>query len=118
MLASDSWVVLVDVRPEEERAADGQPDLTTLGKEVIFVEWEAFDGTRNPDFIVELEDAGVDQFSTAIFICRSGRRATEAANAAADTMYSHTYNLEGGFSEGWKTAFLPWAVPAIEEGGP
>ena len=36
------------------RAFVGAPDLTGLGREVVFVPWNRTDGTHNEDFVADL----------------------------------------------------------------
>ena len=60
-LASDPEAILVDVRTRAEWTFVGLPDLTSLGKRVVPIEWTSFpDGAPNPAFLDELRAAGAD----------------------------------------------------------
>ena len=124
----DAWValrdqpdaVLVDVRTRAEWAYVGLPDLGTVGKEVVQVEWQSYpDGGVNDLFTSDLEDAGVAHDQPVYFLCRSGVRSIAAAEAATRDGWAHAYNVLEGFEgppdeqrhrsvAGWKVAGLPW----------
>ena len=58
-LASDPEAILVDVRTRAEWTFVGLPDLTSLGKRVVPIEWTSFpDGAPNPAFLDELRAWG------------------------------------------------------------
>ena len=46
--------MLVDVRTDAEWRFVGVPDLSSLGREVVYLEWNSLDGTRNDNFVAEL----------------------------------------------------------------
>ncbi len=124
----DAWValrdqpdaVLVDVRTRAEWAYVGLPDLGTIGKEVVQVEWQSYpDGGVNDLFTSDLEDAGVAYDQPVYFLCRSGVRSIAAAEAATRDGWAQAYNVLEGFEgppddqrhrsvAGWKVAGLPW----------
>jgi rhodanese-related sulfurtransferase len=121
LLADDPSAVLVDVRTRSEWSYVGGPDLSTLGKPVLQVEWVSFpDGTRNEGFLDELAAAGVPTEAPVLFLCRSGVRSVAAAEAATAAGYARAYNILQGFegnpdgdghrgtTSGWKVAGLPW----------
>ncbi|MCP5431630.1 MAG: rhodanese-like domain-containing protein [Alphaproteobacteria bacterium] len=125
LLESDQRAVLVDVRTDAEWRFVGVPDLSSLGKEPLLVEWQTYPGgSQNPGFISQLKSAlaesGAASSVPVIFICRSGGRSTAAARAAAAEGLGPTLNLAGGFEGdcdddhhrgtvgGWKAAGLPW----------
>ena len=58
LLSQNPDSVLVDVRTSAEWNWVGRPDLTELGKEVVFVEWNTAEGP-NPSFVADLLAAGV-----------------------------------------------------------
>ena len=124
-LAEDTGSVLIDVRTRAEWNYVGVPDLSTLGKELILVEWQGFpDGRPNTDFVAELsqklEGLGVKRDSELYFICRSGARSRLAAEAMLRVGYARCYNVAEGFEgpldgarhrgsrSGWKAQALPW----------
>lgn len=51
--------MLVDVRTSAEWKWVGVPDLTELGRDVVYVEWVRSTGERNGEFLEELAAAGV-----------------------------------------------------------
>ena len=61
ILNDEPQAVLVDCRTDAEWRFVGVPDLTGLGREVVYVEWNRTDGSRNESFVDDLVAAGVDQ---------------------------------------------------------
>jgi len=119
-LQADDDAVLVDVRTSAEWSYVGLPDLTQIGKRVIFLEWQHFpDGTLNGGFVEQLRAAGVREGVPVYFLCRSGVRSAAAAKAATTAGLGPAYNVSDGFEgsldrdghrevAGWKAAGLPW----------
>jgi rhodanese-related sulfurtransferase len=119
-LQADQPAVLVDVRTSAEWSYVGLPDLTQIGKRVIFLEWQHFpDGTLNGSFVEQLRAAGVGEGVPIYFLCRSGARSAAAAEAATAAGLGPAYNVSDGFEgqlgpnghrtvSGWKVAALPW----------
>lgn len=124
-LAQEPDAVLVDVRTQAEWAFVGLPDLSSLGKRLLTVEWQFFpDGRINPSFVDQLQaelaalSAGPD--TSIFFLCRSGSRSLAAAQALAAAGYRRCHNVADGFegprdevghrgtAGGWKAAGLPW----------
>ena len=56
LLSEDPEAVLVDVRTDAEWRFVGVPDLSTFGRDVVYVEWNSVDGTCNDNFVAELTD--------------------------------------------------------------
>lgn len=131
--ASDAWArlqadagsILIDVRTRAEWTFVGLPDLSSIGKRVVTLEWQTFpEGRVDPGFAEKLEglleSAGVAKDAEVFFICRSGARSYAAATALADAGYSRCRNVTEGFEgpldtgrhrgqiAGWKAAGLPW----------
>ncbi len=52
--ADDPEAVLVDVRTDAEWRFVGVPDLSSLGRDVVYVEWNRTDGKHNDGFVDEL----------------------------------------------------------------
>ncbi|MTI18551.1 rhodanese-like domain-containing protein [Rhodobacteraceae bacterium RKSG542] len=117
--------VLVDVRTEAEWGYVGVPDLSALGKHVLFVQWKLFpSGELNPAFVEQLSDAlmqkGLDQSAPIFFLCRSGVRSKAAAQALTAHGFQQCFNVAHGFEgqldaeshrgsvSGWKAEGLPW----------
>ena len=123
VLANDPAAVLIDVRTNIEWQLIGKPDLASIGKDVIYLQWVTMQGV-NANFIDELKAAlmehGVTQDSPVFFMCQSGGRSKMSAMQCTEQGYSHCYNLAEGFEgeldeqqhrnsvSGWKVAGLPW----------
>lgn len=121
LLEKDHDAVLVDVRTKAEWSYVGIPELSSLGRHVVLIEWVAFpDGRRNAAFVDQLAEAGAAPEAPVIFLCRSGQRSIGAAEAATAAGYARAYNVLEGFegvldgdrhrgtNGGWKVAGLPW----------
>jgi len=124
-LSSDASSILIDVRTRSEWAFVGLPELSSIGKFVVTVEWQTFPDNRiNPEFVSVLsqllDQAGVEKDAELFFICRSGGRSRMAAQAMTTAGYSRCRNVTEGFEgpldtdrhrgrhSGWKVAGLPW----------
>jgi rhodanese-related sulfurtransferase len=119
-LQADDDAVLVDVRTNAEWSYVGLPDLSQIGKSVIFLEWQHFpNGTLNGHFVEQLREAGVREGVPIYFLCRSGARSASAAKTATAAGLGPAYNVSDGFEghlgpdghrtvSGWKAAGLPW----------
>ena len=124
-LASDPASVLIDVRTRAEWAFVGLPDLNSLGKQPILIEWQQFPTNLvDQDFAQRLQElltkAGTEQSAELLFLCRSGGRSLMAARVMVDAGYTRCRNVAHGFEggldptrhrgqlEGWKARKLPW----------
>ena len=124
-LAATPRSQLVDVRTRAEWTYVGIPDLASVGKRPVLVEWQTFpDQAVDPRFAErlagELKALGVGPDDDLYFICRSGSRSLAAAKAMAAAGYRACHNIAGGFegpldderhrgsAGGWKAAGLPW----------
>lgn len=130
---TDAWsglkdnkdAVLVDVRTRAEWAFVGVPDLSTIGKDVVLIEWQSFPSMDlNQNFASELSTVlsggQLDKDVPVFFLCRSGARSRSAAMAATQIGYRNSYNIAGGFEgdldqsrhrssvNGWRQQGLPW----------
>ena len=121
MLARDAPATLVDVRTLAEWAYVGTPDLSSIGKRPLLIEWQTFPEQRlAPDFADKLQRACPDKGAPVLFLCRSGARSAAAAKAMTARGFTHCYNVADGFEgvanesghrgglQGWKAAGLPW----------
>jgi rhodanese-related sulfurtransferase len=125
-LKSNPHAVLIDVRTKAEWAFVGLPDLASIGKRPVLVEWQTFPDNRvDASFVDRLKEtldvAGADANSELLFICRSGGRSLMAARAMAAAGYPNCRNVADGFEgpldpqrhrghlAGWKARGLPWA---------
>lgn len=120
LLVDDPEAVLVDVRTDAEWRFVGVPDLSSLGREVVYVEWVHSNGQPNRDFVTELTGAGLTPGDRpVVFLCRSGNRSIPAAETATGAGIGPSYNVLDGFEghlderghrgdTGWRAVGLPW----------
>ena len=120
LLSESPEAVLVDCRTDAEWRWVGVPDLSTLGREVVFVEWNHGNGQHNDNFVDDLIAAGVTPGERpVVFLCRSGNRSIPAAAAATAAGIAPSYNVLDGFEgqldeqghrggNGWRAMGLPW----------
>ena len=102
---------LVDVRTPEEFKNDGFSDLSSINKILYKITIVNSDGSPNPNFLSEFSDLNLNKDSEIYFICRSGARSMRAAALVADLGYQNLYNVEDGFTLGWKPMGLPSCDP-------
>lgn len=125
-LQADAGAKLIDVRTKAEWSYVGVPDLGSIGKEVVLLEWQTFPDNRiDPQFAERLSallsKTGVNKDAELFFICRSGARSRSAAQTMAAAGFLRCRNVAEGFEgpldsgrhrgrvAGWKVAGLPWA---------
>lgn len=122
-LESDASAVLVDVRTQVEWQLIGKPDLSSLAKEPIYLQWVTMQGI-NDNFMDELqaefEQRGIAKDTPLYFMCQSGGRSKMSAMQCTALGFTKCYNLAEGFEgdldehqhrnsvSGWKVAGLPW----------
>ncbi len=124
-LSSERSSVLIDVRTQAEWGYVGVPDLSSLGKTPLFLEWQSFPAMQvDPGFATRLtgllEAAGVERDAPLLFLCRSGARSRHAAAAMTKAGWAQCLNIADGFEGpldpwshrsvigGWKAGDLPW----------
>lgn len=120
LLKENPEAVLVDVRTSAEWKWVGVPDLTELGRDVVYVEWVRSNGERNEQFLDELAAAGVTPGERpVVFLCRSGNRSIGSAELDTEAGIAPSYNVLDGFEGnldenghrggvGWRAIGLPW----------
>ena len=121
LLTDNPHAVLVDVRTDAEWRFVGVPDLSSLGREVVFIEWNKTDGTHNENFADELREriTSPEGERPVVFLCRSGNRSIGAAEIATEAGIAPSYNVLDGFEgnldalghrgeTGWRAVGLPW----------
>ncbi len=120
LLSENPEAVLVDVRTDAEWRFVGVPDLASLGRDVIYIEWNGADGKHNENFVAELvERVPAHDDRPVVFLCRSGNRSIGAAEAATEAGIAPSYNVLDGFEghldgdshrggSGWRAIGLPW----------
>ena len=120
-LSEDRQATLIDVRTTAEWSYVGEPDTSTLGKELIKLSWKEFPAMHvNPIFVDNLSELIDDKETTLLFLCRSGIRSKDAAIAMTKLGYSQCHNIAEGFEGdrddnkhrgtrgGWRMRGLPW----------
>ncbi len=126
-LTSSNDTVLVDVRTKAEWSFVGVPDLSSLGKNPILLEWMKFPGmSLNEMFADDLQEQLEGSAPSAIFfVCRSGQRSMQAAqliamafavkgqevecvNVAEGFEGDLDSNAQRGKLNGWKVRGLSW----------
>lgn len=120
-LSVDSGATLIDVRTTAEWSYVGIPDISSLDKEMIKLDWKQFPAmTINPNFVNDLCSRGFDIEQPLLFLCRSGVRSRDAAIAMTRAGFRRCYNIAEGFEgdrddakhrgtlSGWKQRGLPW----------
>ena len=120
LLSENPEAVLVDCRTDAEWRFVGVPDLTSLSRDVVYIEWNTTDGKHNDNLVEDLKSAGVSPGERpVVFLCRSGNRSIVAAEAATEAGSAPAYNVRDGFEgnldenkhrggTGWKAVGLPW----------
>jgi rhodanese-related sulfurtransferase len=123
LLNDNLEAVLVDCRTEAEWRFVGVPDLSSLQRDTVYIEWNTSDGKHNDNFVDvlvrEIGAAGATSGRPVVFLCRSGNRSIAAAEAATEAGIGPSYNVVDGFEgnldehkhrggTGWKAVGLPW----------
>lgn len=123
LLSDNPDAVLVDVRTDAEWRFVGVPDLSSLGREVLFLEWNTSDGRHNASFGDQLREqispSPTGGARPVLFLCRSGNRSIGAAEVATELGITPAYNILDGFEghldanghrgeTGWRAIGLPW----------
>ena len=120
LLSDNTEAVLVDCRTDAEWRFVGVPDVSSLGRDVVYVQWSNVDGRRNDRFVDDLIEAGIAPGDRpVVFLCRSGNRSAVAAEAATAAGIAPSYNVLDGFEghldershrggSGWRAVGLPW----------
>ena len=127
VLQEDPDAVLIDVRTRAEWNYVGIPDLGEMTNPFLLVEWQQWpDLKQNPAFVdMVMEQLWGRTPRVLFFLCRSGVRSLQAAEAVAAHLREigqegACVNVLGGFEgdkdelrqrgkkNGWKAAGLPW----------
>jgi rhodanese-related sulfurtransferase len=118
LLSDNPQAVLVDVRTDAEWRFVGVPDLSSLGRNAVFIEWNTAAG-HNQNFLAELKGQLPAESGPVVFLCRSGNRSIGAAETATEAGIEPSYNILDGFEgnldalghrgeTGWRAVGLPW----------
>jgi rhodanese-related sulfurtransferase len=126
LLEGDSSSVLIDVRTQAEWTYVGTPNLQTLGKTLLLLEWQSYPSMAvDAEFASRLEamlqSVRVERGAPLIFLCRSGARSRQAATSMTSAGWGPCFNVSDGFEgpldgslrrggvSGWKAGGLPWS---------
>ena len=109
-LNEDQNSYLIDVRSPTEWSVDGIPDEDSFEGILFKLAIRNEEGTQNPNFIEEFSSLEIPKDSSIFFICKSGGRSNLAANMIENEGYKSLYNVEDGFTLGWK----PKGLPSVE----
>ncbi|HEX2889667.1 rhodanese-like domain-containing protein [Vineibacter terrae] len=122
MLSEIADATLIDVRTAAEWAYVGGPDLRTIGKAPLTIEWQTFPSMQiDPDFVAKLAQHVAARDVPLLMLCRSGARSAAAATAMTAAGYRWCFNVASGFegildaaghrgsASGWKADGLPWS---------
>ena len=136
LLQSRADAVLIDVRTPPEWKYVGAADLSDIGRQVVFCDFNglvaAAGGMHPGAFVAHLVTLLKGQAAAGaahmppltqwalLFMCRTGGRSTRAAMAMTEAGYPDCRNVAGGFEgplnengqrgkvQGWKAEGLPW----------
>ena len=106
-LNEDQNSYLIDVRSPIEWNIDGIPDEDSFEGILFKLAIRNEEGKENPNFIEEFNSLEIPKDSNIYFICKSGGRSKLAANMVAIEGYKSLFNVEDGFTLGWKPKGLP-----------
>lgn len=106
---------LIDVRSPEEWQETGVAKLDDIKKEVKLLSWLFLTPSIHPNrnFMNDLEQIFPDREVELFFICKSGGRSMQAAEAALSFGYKKVFNVGDGFvgdemsKNGWMNSDLP-----------
>ena len=125
LLTENPSAVLVDVRTQAEWSYVGVPDLRSIDKAPVLIEWQTYPSgqvdLRFADRLLKaLAEAGVARDAPLVFLCRSGARSRSAALAVTASGWEPCLNVSDGFEgpldpsghrnslSGWRVGGLPW----------
>ncbi|MEX0316595.1 MAG: rhodanese-like domain-containing protein [Ruegeria sp.] len=126
-LKTQGSAVVVDVRSRPEWSFSGKPDLTSIDRRLLCVEWKIWPQMApNLGFLSDLEEMLIGEMPERFFfLCRTGDRSFMAVQEFSRQMQSrginlHCTNIRSGFEgekdesghrgkiSGWKAEGLPW----------
>lgn len=122
-LERNPGALLVDLRTPVEWNLIGKPDLSSIDREPLYLDWVGCQG-KEPGFRArlqaELDRLSVSRDAPIFFMCQSGGRSKVAAIDCTAMGYTGAHNIAEGFEgeldehqhrnsiSGWKVAGLPW----------
>ncbi|WP_439578882.1 rhodanese-like domain-containing protein [Elioraea sp.] len=121
LVRADPRAILIDVATAPERAEDGVPDLSALGREVTLLAVLIGPGMAvEPAFVPAILSRFVPGHHRLVFICRAGVRSAAAVRAAREVGFADAVSVAGGMTgpdasdgrrgalTGWRAGGLPW----------
>jgi rhodanese-related sulfurtransferase len=110
LAAQANGAVLVDIRGDDQRRADGLiPGAVLLARNVL--EWRCDPASRWRDAAIRTRDQVI------IVVCEEGFQSSLAAAALQRLGLRNATDLDGGFAA-WRAAGLPVVPPARAAAGP
>ena len=121
MLKDDENCHLIDCRSSAEWSLVGVPELESINKSTLIIEWQTFPMMeKNQRFFQDVSENVPSKDTKIIFLCRSGARSRSAAEFMTSQGFNNCYNCLEGFEgshnesghrssvNGWKFLGLPW----------
>lgn len=117
VMGAPAKTFIIDVRTEAEYEFVGHPDLPNGVPNIPFAFYPSWQ--RNPRFVEDVGARFPDRSVTLITICRSGKRALDAAALLTGAGYRSVYYMTDSFEgaaddrghrtiDGWKNNGLPY----------
>ena len=95
-LQNNPQAQLIDCRTQAEWSFVGMPDLSSIGRAIIQLEWQGLDGKRNSNFVAQVEQ-NLPKDTPIYILCRSGVRSAAACTALAEHGFTQLFNIISGF---------------------
>ena len=119
MLQNDAKALLIDCRATIEWQLLGTPNLDSIGKKALLIEWTSMSNQLNTNFVDNVSTYA-SKDTPIIIMCRIGGRSAAAAQSLIEAGYSNVTNMTEGYEgrtdenghrnsiEGWRARGLPW----------
>lgn len=119
MLQNDANALLIDCRATIEWQLLGTPNLDSIGKKALLIEWTSMSNQLNTNFVDNVSTYA-SKDTPIIIMCRIGGRSAAAAQSLIEAGYKDVTNMTEGYEgrtdenghrnsiEGWRARGLPW----------
>lgn len=119
MLQNDAKALLIDCRATIEWQLLGTPNLDSIGKKALLIEWTSMSNQLNTNFVDNVSTYA-SKDTPIIIMCRIGGRSAAAAQCLIEAGYTDVTNMTEGYEgrtdenghrnsiEGWRARGLPW----------